>query len=48
MSETAGSPIAGVELLNHLEPNLLDRHKNHLCDALARLYFVAIATAIPA
>ena len=44
---TAGAPIAGVKLLNHVELDLLYGHEHHLRDALACVRFPA-PVAIPA
>ena len=48
MAEAPVPTIADVELVDDIELNLLDRHENHLCDALARLNLVRIRTPIPA
>ena len=40
MTETAVAAIAVGELLDNLESNLLDGHKDHLCDPFRRLYVV--------
>ena len=48
MTESAGTPVAGVKLFHDIEFDLFYRDEDHLCDALARLHLVGIAATIPA
>ena len=42
MTKAAIPAFALVELLDDLEPYLLDRNEDHLCDALGRLHVVSL------
>ena len=48
MTEPAGAPVAGIELVHDIERDLLDRYEHHLCNAFPGLYLVTLATAVPA
>ena len=48
MTESAGTPVAGVKLFHDIEFDLFYRDEDHLCDTLAGLNLVGAAAAIPA
>jgi len=48
MAKAAFATARVLEFFDDLEFHLLDRHENHLCDALAWLNLVGLITAIPA
>ena len=48
MAEATGAPIARLELLHHVEADLLDGDEHHLRNALAGLHLVGGLAAIPA
>jgi len=48
MAEPAVPAIAFPKFLDKLEPDLLNRYKHHLCDALPRLDFICFGASVPA
>lgn len=48
MPEATFATIALVKFFNHIEFDLLDRHKHHLRDTLAGLHRVWLLAAVPA
>ena len=48
MTESAGAPVAGVELFHDVKLHLLHRDEDHLRDTFAWLNLVGLAATIPA
>ncbi len=48
MAEPAGTAFAIPKFLDYLEPDLLNRHEYHLCDAFPWLDLVRFAASVPA
>ena len=48
MAEPAAAAVTRIEFFHDPKLDLLDGHEHHLRNALGRLHFVTIRTAIPA